>query len=85
MKDTRAYIRKVVSEFFWFFFRRGEKFLCQIRCFLGQIAIIIKIYFETKSACEMLLEMKIYKKYAILQQTQQREVNKTDDFYKKHR
>ena len=30
----------------------------------------------------MLLEMKIYKKYAILQQTQQREVNKTDDFTK---
>ena len=56
------------------------KNLWQIRSLLGQIANIIKIYFETKSACEMLLEMKIYKKYALLQLTQQREVNKTDDF-----
>ena len=62
-----------------------SKILCQIRSFLGQIANIIKIYFETKSACEMLLEMKIYKNRRFLQQTQQREVNKTDDFTKKHR
>ena len=62
-----------------------SKILWQIRSFLGQIANIIKIYFETKSAREILLEMKIYKNRRFLQQTQQREVNKTDDFTKKHR
>ena len=44
---------------------------------------IIKNFFETKLVSEILLELTLCKKYTIRQQTQWREVNKTNDFTKK--
>ena len=43
---------------------------------------MIKISFKPKTASQILLELKLHKKYAILQRSQQHEVNKTDDFIK---
>ena len=48
------------------------------------MANMIKILFETKSECEVLMKTKIHKKHTTLQKTQHVEVdvNKTVDFAK---
>ena len=40
----------------------------QIQSYLGPMANIVKVSFETKIGSEILLELKIHKKYVVLQQ-----------------
>ena len=58
------------------------KTFCLIKSYLGPMLNIFKISFETKIATQILLDIKLQKEYAFLQQTQWHEVNKTDDFTK---